>query len=167
MKQDLELWNIEGGSDTPERIIFINEAIRGLNLSSDFSILDLAGGRGVVLAGLTGLFPKCRATIVDIRNYPHDWYKLKRNVRCVVSPLQEFIQKEDQVYDVVMMLNSYRSWRGKGDRVSVKKLLDLWLAEHAKYFITSGADLEYEKGKISGYDYKGDLQLFKMPLSYV
>lgn len=159
------LWGIERFSDTPERMIFIYEALKKLNLPEDFSIIDIAAGRGVVLGGLVGIFPQCNASILDIVKYDYDWAKLPRRVKRYVMPLQKFIKNSDKVFDVVMMLNSYRNWNG--DKTGeVKRGFDEWLFSHARYFVTSGANLPYEQGEIGGYDYKnGALQLFKLPLS--
>ena len=172
MEEDKILWGIERKSDTPERIVFIYEALMKLNLPPDFSILDMAGGRGVVLNAIAGIFPECKPTIVDIRYYEYDWRKFRRQVKQVVTPLQDFIESKCGVYDVVMMLNSYRNWKDVARRpgtilyrTEARKGFDKWLVEHAKYFITSGADLPYEQGEIRGHDYRGMLQLFKLPLS--
>ncbi len=165
-----DLWGIESNSDTPERLIFIYEALVKLNLPSNFSIVDIAGGRGVVLNGIAGIFPECKPTIVDITSYDYDWGKHRQSIKQIVMPLQEFIKVTDEIYDVVMMLNSYRNW-GKNEklpqRIESKNNFDKWLIEHAKYFITSGATLPYEQGEIRGYDFKGTLQLFKLPLSKI
>jgi hypothetical protein len=163
-----DLWGIERRSDTPERIVFIYEALVKLNLPPNFSIIDIAGGRGVVLNGLVGLFPGCKPTIVDIIRYTGEWRKHKTIIKQVVMPLQKFIKENNNIYDVVMMLNSYRTWRANKDnpnRIIAKNNFDKWLIEHVKYFITSGADLPYEQGDIRGHDYKEKLQLFKLPLS--
>jgi hypothetical protein len=171
---DKYLWGIERRSDTPERLVFIYEALSKLDLAPDFSIIDIACGRAVVIDGLYGLFPKCRPTILDIEKYEYDWAKLKRGIVKLVMPLQEFIQRNNEtVYDVVMMLNSYRNWKGRKyvdkehtqTRGAIKNSFDLWLVDHARYFIASGAELPYERGEIRGHDFHGELQLFKLPLS--
>jgi hypothetical protein len=86
-------------------------------------------------------------------------------------PLQDFIEQDDTVYDVVMMLNSYRNWKKKSKHVphrdKDRKEFDEWLVKHCKYFITSGADLSYEQGEIRGHDYRNMLQLFRLPLSKI
>ncbi len=166
-----DLWGIERKSDTPERLIFIYEALVKLNLPPTFSIIDIAAGRGVVINGLSGIFPECKPYIVDIMKYDYDWGKFSRRIKCFVMPVQDFIKRKCGIFDVVMMLNSYRNWseevgtsheikRGRND-------FDEWLIKHAKYFITSGAKLPYEQGEIRGHDFKGVLQLFKLPLSKI
>jgi len=158
------LWGIERRSDTPERLIFIYEALTKLNLPPDFSIIDIAGGRGVILNGIAGAFPECHPEILDIVEYKYDWRKFRPNIVIHVIPLQDFIKdKNNKIYDVVMMLNSYRNWKNIDHQIRID--FDRWLTEHAKYFITSGATLPYERGEIRGNDYKMQLQLFKMPLS--
>lgn len=166
--KDLKLWGIERRSDTPERIVFIYEALMKLNLPSNFSIIDIAGGRGVVLNGLAGLFSECVPTILDIKKYEYDWKRHNKHIRHTVMPLQDFIKQSEEMYDVVMMLNSYRNWKANKDnpnRIEDKNNFDKWLVEHARYFITSGANLPYERGEIRGHDYRETLQLFKLPLS--
>ena len=125
----------------------------------------------MVINGIAGLFPECKPKIIDIREYKYDWSKLRPQVEQVVMPLQNFIKQDDKVYDVVMMLNSYRNWRKKSKnaphRANSRNEFDEWLINHCKYFITSGTDIPYEQGEIRGHDYRNMLQLFKMPLSYV
>lgn len=166
--KDKRLWGIERTSDTPERIVFIYNALVKLNLPENFSIVDIAGGRGVIINGIAGLFPNCKPAIVDIVCYPHDWKKFRKSVKIYIMPLQDFI-KLDLSFDVVMMLNSYRNWK-KNDKIEERRTarnnFDAWLPTHAKYFITSGADLPYEQGEINGYDYRRMLQLFKLPLAF-
>jgi len=157
-----KLWGIERRSDTPERIVFIYEALEKLDLPEDFSIIDIACGRAVVINGLAGLFPKCKPEILDIVEYEYDWAKIRSRIKKHVMPLQDFIKTENKIYDVVMMLNSFRSWR-KID-INIYNDLIVWLENHSKYFITSATELKYEQGEIRGWDYKGNLQLFKMPL---
>ena len=167
--EEKRLWDIERRSDTPERIVFIYEALMKLDLPPDFSIIDIAGGRGVVLNGIVGIFPQCKPTIVDIQRYDYDWRKHHQSIKQVVMPLQDFIKQDDIVYDVVMMLNSYRNWKKKSKhtphRDKAREDFDKWLVGHCRYFITSGADLPYEQGEIRGHDYRNMLQLFKLPLS--
>lgn len=162
------LWGIERFSDKPERMIFIYEALVKLGLPDNFSIIDIAAGRGVVLNGVAGIFPNCDASILDVVAYPYDWAKIPRRVKRYVMPLQKFIKKSDKVYDVVMMLNSYRNWNADRSGLA-RKDFNHWLESNAKYFITSGVKLgvklPYETGEIRGWDYKGKLQLFKLPLS--
>ena len=154
-----KIWDIERRSDKPERIVFIYNALKKLNLPSNFSILDMAGGRGVVLNGLSGLFPKCQPTIVDIRSYENDWFKFRANIKTIISPLQDFIKSTEQKFDVVMMLNCYRNW---SKHAEVKLLVDKWLETHTKYFVTSGCRTTWEQLDITGDDYKSALQLFKI-----
>lgn len=165
--EDKILWGIERKSDTPERLVFIYEALMKLNLPPNFSIIDIAGGHGVIINGIAGLFSECRPTIIDIKRYEGDWERLRYRVRKVVMPLQDFIKRKGN-YDVVMMLNSYRNWKAdkkNPERIIARNEFDTWLVGHVKYFITSGANLPYEQGDIRGWDYKEMLQLFKLPLS--
>ena len=139
-----------------------------LSLPSDFSILDIAGGRGVVLNGIAGLFPQCKPTIIDIKKFDYDWRKHRKSIRQLEMPLQEFIKQDNSIYDVVMMLNSYRNWQKKKStpkRTAAREAFDQWLISHAKYFITSGAILPYLQGEIRGHDYRDMLQLFILPLA--
>ncbi|MBU1076383.1 MAG: hypothetical protein KKH98_03770 [Spirochaetes bacterium] len=167
-KENKRLWGIERLSDTPERIVFIYEAIKKLvddgKLPENFSIIDIAGGRGVVLNGIVGLFP-CKATILDIKYHP-EWGYLKYRIKRIVMPLQDYIE-DDHPHDIVMMLNSYRNWKKSKiiiERKKSREQFDEWLPKNAKYFITSGASLPYERGEIRGHDFKSNLQLYKLPL---
>lgn len=160
-----KLWGIERRSDTPERIVFIYEALQRLvdegKLPNDFSIIDIAGGRGVVLNGLAGLFT-CVPTILDFNSYP-DWRYLKTSIKMLVKPLQEYI-KEGHPHDVIMMLNSYRNWpkTNKSGGIKARQDFDRWVVKNAKYFVTSNCDLPYKKLEIRGHDFKGVLQLFDL-----
>ena len=162
---DGNLWGIERDSDKPDRLIYIYETLVKLNLPNNFSIVDIAAGRGVVLNGLALAFPECRPEINDIYHYKYDWTKITPRVKFHVEPLQEFIKSQGG-YDVVMMLNSYRNWTGDLDG-SIQKSFDKWLVNNAKYFITSGSELPYEQGEIRGKDFRRNLQIFKLPLSKI
>jgi len=158
------IWRIETNSEHPERIVYIYNAIKDLPIKKSFYIMDFAGGHGTVLNGILRLFPDSRGTIIDVVDYPH-WVELpKKRTEKVVMPLQDFIEKhKDTQCDIVMMLNSFRLWDSSSMRTSAKNSFIKWLDKNAKYFITSGGNLDYEKLEISGNDYADiPLQLYKI-----
>lgn len=158
------IWGIETNSDCPDRIVYVYEAIKKLELKEDFSIVDIAAGHGTIVNGLMRLFPKCTATIVDIVEYPQ-WVDISsKRVRKLVIPLQEFIKDwAKEKYDIVMMLNSFRLWDNGKMRTRAREEFLEWLPKHADYFITSGGKLEYQQLEINGLDYACiPLQLYKL-----
>lgn len=158
------IWGIEWDSDQPQRLIYIYDAIKKLNLPSDLSIIDVACGHATVINGLRRIFLDSKCKIVDIRRYK-EWDNIAKSIVKIELPLQRFILEDDNKYDIVMMLNSYRFWDKNGkERIA----FDKWLIEHAKYFITSDGKLPYEKCDIAGNDYRGfKLELYKLPLSSI
>jgi len=131
------IWGINKNYDT-YRIVPIYSALKELDLPSDFKIVDIACGHGIIIDAVSSLFKECRALAVDIQEYP-EWAHLGVNKK--VIPLQEFI-KQGRQFDVVMMLNSYRNWSGKD-----KDEFDEWLKNNVKYFITLGDNFQFYKSK--------------------
>lgn len=188
MDKYLKIWGIEPRSERPDRIIYVYEALKKLPLPENFSMIDIACGHGVVMNGISKLFPKASATILDIRYYK-EWENIRRKVERIEMPLQSFIKMHpNKKYDVVMMYNSYRQWRLKdrsgnildsrltgkrsarrGVEADMRREFDKWLIKNVKYFITSGAKwLEQPRGEIDGKDVFGyPLELYKLPLSKV
>lgn len=160
---EYRIWGIESNSDCPDRIVYIYEAIKKLRLKENFTIVDLAAGHGTIVNGLIRLFPKCKATIVDIVEFPH-WVDISRKrVTKLVMPLQFFIQKDNEHHDIVMMLNSFRLWDEGKMRTKARNEFLEWLPKYADYFITSGGKLDYKQLEINGFDYAGvPLQLYKL-----
>lgn len=142
-------WHIEETYD-PGRAIPIYEAIKNLEVTS---ILDVACGEGLVLETLSWVMP-IKMEQFDIISYP-EWEKLK--VKPKVKDLKDL---EDEKYDLVMMLNSYRNWE-ESDR----EQLNDWLKRNAKYFITSyeGENHISDNWSTIGQDVKGhSLKLYTL-----
>ena len=142
------IWGIESTYDAG-RMIQIYEAIKDLEFES---LIDIACGEGIIADGLSWVFPDKDITQFDFCEYP-EWKKLK--VIPYKKDVMDFI-KEDQKYDVVLFLNSYRNWDKKDE-------FNNWLYNHAEYFITSGDNnIERDKKEI-GVDVKGyKLELYKI-----
>ncbi len=104
----------------PDRIV---ELLKTLDLAEDFSIVDLACGKGDVIKAIKIAFPEANALGVDIDTFPEWDTSFKR------EDMMDFI-KQPSRWDVVLMLNSYRNWEGS-DEVA----FDKWKKDHTKYFI--------------------------------
>jgi len=123
-----KLWNIDDYKPD-RRGAQIAEALEYLDLPDDFSLLDVACGYGNVLQDVAVNFTDCNPLGIDIEEYDQ-WGLWDVPFRKV--SLQEFIEK-DENWDVVIMLNSYRNWKGKS-----RDNFDAWLERNATYFISSG-----------------------------
>ena len=168
MKKDFsekKLWGIERTSNRPERLVYIYEALKKIDLPKNFKLVDIACGYGVIVDGLGALFPDATISGVDIVKYKQ-WDMISDffGVKMIQMPLQDFI-KLDNKYDVVMMLNSYRNWtvqKNMNKRSVAKYNFDKWLLSHAKYFITSKGNLTYKK-IIIGSDFRGyEIELYTL-----
>lgn len=151
---DKQIWGINKNYDA-YRIVPIYHALKDLGLPSNFKIVDIACGHGIIIDAISSLFKECKALAVDIQEYP-EWAHLGVNKR--VISLQEFI-KQGRQFDVVMILNSYRNWIGQD-----KEEFDEWVKKSAKYFITSSDNFKYyQEKKIIGKDCKKfDLFIYKI-----
>jgi len=172
-----KIWDLESRSDRPDRIIYIYEAIKKLNLPKDFSVVDIACGHGVVANGLIKLFSGSKITITDIRAYS-EWLNISNKIKKIEMPLQLFIDSEygEKMYDVILMLNSYRFMTTKkngkrGIEGIAREKLDEWILNHCNYFLTSNSLFssipfwknKYEICEISGVDYKNyKLELYRI-----
>lgn len=142
-------WYIENTYD-PGRAIPIYEAIKDLGIES---ILDIACGEGLVLETLSWVMP-IRMEQFDIVSYP-EWGKLK-----VKPKVMDLKNLNDEKYDLVMMLNSYRNWED-----SDREKLNDWLKRNAKYLITSyeGENHISDNWSTIGQDVKGhSLKLYTL-----
>ena len=119
------IWGINKNYEA-YRIVPIYYALKDLDLPSNFTIVDIACGHGIIIDAVASLFRECRALAVDINEYP-EWAHL--GVRKRVISIQEFI-KQGRQFDVVMMLNSYRNWIGQD-----KDEFDEWVKKNVRYFI--------------------------------
>lgn len=143
-----KIWGIEPQYGLA-RIVPIYETLKKLPLAEDFRLIDIACGYGLIADAIKGLFPQARVEQIDIRSYP-EWKKL--NVKPQKKTVQKLVE-ENEHYDVVMFLNSYRNWDGID-----KDNFDEWLKGHCRYFIYSG-----DGGEVIGMDSKDhQLKLLKI-----
>ncbi len=70
------------------------------------------------------------------------------NVHLTQMSVQNLV-KNNEHYDVVMMLDSYRNWEGE-----VKEKFDRWLSKNVTYFITSGENAPRWHSEKIGEDVK-------------
>jgi hypothetical protein len=119
------IWGIEPVNDD-KRADCIIAALQNFEWES---MVDIACGEGVVPRYVKKEFPDHEVAGVDINQY-RTWGG--ERARFIQMPLQEFI-RDDRMWDVVVMLNSYRNWEGPE-----KQAFNAWLDAKAKYFITSG-----------------------------
>lgn len=139
------IWGLENRYDAG-RMIPIHEAIKNLPIKN---IVDVACGVGIVADGLKWVM-NAEIEQFDIINYP-EWEFL--SVKPQIKDVDDFM-REDKHYDLVLFLNSYRNWDKKEE-------FNHWLKGHAKYFITSGAELP--NGTEIGMDVKGHaLKLYEI-----
>ncbi len=118
----MKLWNTDD-VEAPNRHIDIINELKTLGLPNDFSIVDIACGEGRVLKEIAKAFPQCRPLGVDIedKHWGIDYFK--------VMAVQDLI-KSPNTFSVVLMLSSYRNWRGV-----TKNAFDDWV--RTSHFITS------------------------------
>lgn len=148
----MRFWGIEPTYDSG-RMIEIYGAIKDLPIST---ILDCCCGEGLILDGLSWVFP-ATYTQFDIETYP-EWQHLR--AKPFVADVMEFIQ-EDQPFDLVLFLNSYRNMQTGFDR----RAFDTWLKRNARYFITSNPSENgpSDNWAVIGKDVKGhDLKLYEI-----
>lgn len=125
----MRIWNDdELKNDT--RGARICELLETLQLEKDFSLVDLACGRGDAVRDIGAHFPEANILGVDIQSFD-EWAKGGRFKK---EDMMDFIRQPGR-WDVVMLLNSYRNWEG-----SDKVLFEKWLGEHSRYFIWDDMD---------------------------
>lgn len=128
----MKIWENDGRESTTrggEIIKEIKSLLDGNRIQADFRIIDVASGNANMLAAIFAAFPDCRASAIDYVKFP-EWQA--HDFPCIQMSIQDFMHMDDGKYDVVMMMNSYRNWRG-----SEKEEFDRWVQEHARYFLTS------------------------------
>ena len=125
----------------PYRII---EAI-GKRLTEPFSLLDICCGDALILSHIGAAFPKTACYGIDIAMGLLCRHKHLGAVRVYRIFLQELARAiPPEPFDLVMMLNSYRSWPSAMLRPTEQWLpgaVDVWFARSARNIIvTAGVD---------------------------
>jgi len=129
----------------PSMIIRQLEALRSAALlGQEFSVLDIACGDALVLWQIKRAYPQALCCGVDCYVDRFDTHAMvKRDgVRLFQAFLQSVVYQDVAVpFDVVLMLNSYRSWKAAELRDSESDLperTDAWFARNARYtFVTA------------------------------
>jgi len=123
------------------RMIEIAIALKKLELKSDFRLVDIACGHGLIADGLKWVFPDAKIEQFDYTDEYPEWSHL--SVKPYNLDVETLMKRDDkdEHFDVVLFLNSYRNW-------TMQNEFNEWLKNHARYFITSGR----EDGEVIGMD---------------
>jgi ubiquinone/menaquinone biosynthesis C-methylase UbiE len=144
----MRYWNLNDRNET-ERYVYI---YRELGAGFSGSIVDIGCGSGTIISKLQEKYPEAQCIGVDIDTHSL-WIESK--AKMIQMDIMDFI-KQDNKYDVVLMLNSFRNWNSPERLVFTE-----WLDKHADKFITS-TNLPYRKTVI-GKDYHNvDLESYEI-----
>lgn len=126
-------------------------------LDGDFTCLDICCGDAVVLWQIKRAFPKARCYGLDLNAGQIDTHKMvqEQGVKLFRATIQRlFADTPDVLFDVCMMLNTYRGWKSADLQDSerwIPDTVDEWFRQHARYTILTVSDTQIEQLKSKGF----------------
>lgn len=115
-------------------------------LPHDFSVIDIACGDGLILQAIKKSFPQSRCYGIDINKGNVDEHRMVQamGVELYRIPIQGLFDRvPEEMFDISMMLNTYRGWNAAGLRESEADLpdkADYWLRVSSRFSILTVND---------------------------
>ena len=129
----------------------LSQLISRMFIGVDFSILDICCGDALVLKNIKEKFPNsnCYGADCNIDKFSTHDSITKTGVMLLNIYLQQLIQHPPkQMFDVVLMLNTYRGWESaelKCEYMNLPQKTDEWFAKYAKFAIITATKNQIKK----------------------
>lgn len=151
-------WREDDKWSRPAQVIKILERLLYNDLlEENFTFLDICCGDAVVLWQIKRAFPKAKCYGLDLNagNIPDQRMAVEQGVKLYRATIQRlFADTPDVVFDVCMMLNTYRGWESadlRDDEQWLPDTADEWLRQHARYTILTVSKSQVERLKSKGF----------------
>jgi len=152
-------YEVNNPHSRPYRIIFLIRKLQKYSLiSGSFSVLDIACGDAIILWHIKNAFPESECYGVDSNKGKFPTHKMvqEAGVRLYNVFIQHlFRSKPPAMFDIVLMLNTYRGWESAGLREHEKELpllADEWFKENSRYTIVTATDDQIRKLASLGFN---------------
>ena len=160
----VEAWRRVGYSDlhpylgrAMDIISLLDEMLENHLLPESFTCLDICCGDALILWRIQRHFGYCQCYGIDLNAGQYrDHERMQRaGVQLYPVALQTLVQNDaPEVFDVAIMLNTWRGWE-KADLPlrdkDLPQLTELWLKRNARYFITTAERQQQEEMKQRGW----------------
>lgn len=151
-------WRADDEQSRPAQIIdaFKRLAYNCL-LPYDFSVLDICCGDALALWQIKRAFPFSKCYGLDLNAGQIKTHEMveEQGVKLYRATIQRlFAGTPDVVFDVCIMLNTYRGWEAADlhdDEKWLPNTADAWFRKHAKYTILTVSDDQVNKLKDKGF----------------
>jgi hypothetical protein len=120
-----------------------------------FSVLDLFCGDAVILWQIAGAFPGATCRGIDLRDYPEHGRAREAGVDIRRVAIQRLIElKSPVLYDVAILLNTWRGWDRAGlseDDADLPERVERWLIANVRYIVVTATTAQAEAMKARGW----------------
>ena len=151
-------WREDDLRSRPAQIIKILEQLLYSDLlNRDFTVLDICCGDAVVLWQIKRAFPKAQCYGLDLNAGQIDTHAMvqEQGVKLFRATIQRlFADTPDVLFDVCMMLNTYRGWESadlQDNERWIPDTADEWFRQHARYTILTVSKSQVEQLKDRGF----------------
>lgn len=151
-------WQAQDHRSRPHRIMCqVDQLLYNDLIPERFSFLDICCGDALIPWHVKRRWPMCAALGVDLNKnqLKAHWMVQDQGVRLYRIPIQRLFRNSQSVlFDVAIMLNTYRGWESADLRPQEQWLVeaaDTWFWEHSRYTILTVAEGQIERLKGDGW----------------